>query len=132
VDARRQAREPFVVHADLHLLPTGGGGTWAKALDYLLTLRGVREDFSPRDPDRRLRACDVRSVELRYVGPDTRRPAGSDAPRHPSYWIARQSPLDDERRGDLGQIELAVPYALPWQNRSLFDARVPTFETGCE
>ena len=27
VDAQRRSREPFVVHADLHLLPTGGSGT---------------------------------------------------------------------------------------------------------
>jgi len=132
VDAQRHSREPFVVNADLHLLPTGGGGTWAKALDYLLTLRGIREDISPRDPDTHLRACDVRSVELRYVGADGRRPTGRDAPRYETYWIARQAPLDGERRSDVGRVDLAVPYSLPWQNRSLFDPRVPTFETGCE
>ena len=132
VDAQRRSREPFVVHPDLHLLPTGGGGTWAKALDYLLTLRGIREDTSPRDPDTHLRACDVTSVELRYVGADGRRPTGRDAPRYDTYWIARQAPVDGERRPDVGRADLAVPYSLPWQNRSLFDSRVPTFETGCE
>ena len=60
VEEQRRSREPFVVHADLHLLPTGGGGTWAKALDYLLELEDVRKDVSPREPDARLRACDVR------------------------------------------------------------------------
>jgi 4-amino-4-deoxy-L-arabinose transferase-like glycosyltransferase len=132
VDAQRRSREPFVVPADLHLLPTGGGGTWAKALDFLLTLRGVREDLSPRDPDGHVRACDVRTVELRYVDSEGRRPSGSDAPRYATYWIAREAPPDGERRADAGQVALSVPYSLPWQNRSLFDARVPTFETGCE
>jgi hypothetical protein len=132
VDTQRRSREPFVVHPDLHLLPTGGGGTWAKALDFLLTMRGVRKDLSPRDPDARLRACDVRTVELRYVGDDSPRPTGHDAPRYPSYWEARQTPLAGERRPAFGEVELAVPYSLPWRNRSLFDSRVPTFETGCE
>jgi hypothetical protein len=132
VDAQRRSREPFVVHSDLHLLPTGGGGTWAKALDYLLTLRGLREDLSPRDPDARLRSCDVTAVELRYVDADGRRPPGGDAPRYPTYWQARPAPLAAERRAEVGRVELSLPYALPWRNRSLFDARVPTFETGCE
>ena len=49
VEEQRRSREPFVVHSDLHLLPTGGGGTWAKALDYLLELEDIRKDVSPRD-----------------------------------------------------------------------------------
>ena len=49
VEEQRRAREPFVVHSDLHLLPTGGGGTWAKAMDYLLELEDVRKDVSPRE-----------------------------------------------------------------------------------
>lgn len=128
----RRAREPFVVHSDLHLLPTGGGGTWAKALDYLLELEDVRKDVSPRDPDARLRACDVTSVVLRYVPPDERgRPARGE-PRHESYWIARPAPLAGERRSEVGEARVEVPYSLPWRNRSLFDPRAPTFDTGCE
>jgi hypothetical protein len=131
-EEQRRAREPFAVHADLHLLPTGGGGTWAKALDYLLELEDVRKDVSPRDPDAHLRACDVSSVALRYVErPSGRRPA-RDEPSADRYWIARPAPPAGEKRDDLGRVALEVPYSLPWQNRSLFDPRAPTFETGCE
>jgi 4-amino-4-deoxy-L-arabinose transferase-like glycosyltransferase len=132
VEEQRRAREPFVVHADLHLLPTGGGGTWARALDYLLELEDVRKDVSPRDPQARLRACDVTAVVLRYVERDpARRPAGDEL-RHDRYWIARPAPLPGERRQDPGRLVLEAPYSLPWRNRSLFDPRAPTFETGCE
>jgi hypothetical protein len=132
VEEQRRAREPFAVHPDLHLLPTGGGGTWAKAMDYLLELEDVRKDVSPRDPDARLRACDVTTITLRYVErPSGRRPA-RDEPSADHYWIARQAPLAGEKREDLGRVALEVPYSLPWQNRSLFDPRAPTFETGCE
>lgn len=132
VDAERRSREPFVVHPDLHLLPTGGGGTWAKALDYLLELEDVRKDVSPRDPDARLRACDVTAVVLRYVGDNEERRRARDEPRHDTYWIARQAPLPGQRRNDRGEVMLETPYSLPWVNRSLFDPRAPTFETGCE
>jgi 4-amino-4-deoxy-L-arabinose transferase-like glycosyltransferase len=132
VEEQRRAREPFAVHADLHLLPTGGGGTWAKALDYLLELEDIRKDVSPRDPDARLRACDVTSVVLRYVERDPRRRPARDEPAAERYWIARQAPLPGERRDDLGRVAVEVPYSLPWTNRSLFDPRAPTFETGCE
>jgi hypothetical protein len=132
VEEQRRAREPFVVHADLHLLPTGGGGTWARALDYLLELEDIRKDVSPRDPDARLRACDVTSVVLRYVERDERRRPARDEPRHERYWIARPAPLAGECREDLGSAVAEVPYSLPWVNRSLFDPRAPTFETGCE
>jgi hypothetical protein len=131
-EEQRRSREPFVVHSDLHLLPSGGGGTWAKALDYLLELEDVRKDVSPRDPDARLRACDVTSVTLHYVERDERRRPARDEPRHERYWIARQAPLPGERREELGQVVAEVPYSLPWRNRSLFDPRAPTFETGCE
>ena len=129
---QRRAREPFVVHADLHLLPTGGGGTWAKALDYLLELEDVRKDVSPREPDARLRACDVQSVVLRYVERDERRRPARDEPSAARYWIARQAPLQGERHDDQGRVVVETPYSLPWVNRSLFDPRAPTFETGCE
>jgi len=132
VEEQRRSREPFVVHPDLHLLPTGGGGTWAKALDYLLELEDIRKDVSPRDPDARLRACDVTAVVLRYAERDERRRPARDEPRHERYWIARQAPLAGERREELGRVALEVPYSLPWRNRSLFDPRAPTFETGCE
>jgi hypothetical protein len=132
VEEQRRSREPFVVHSDLHLLPTGGGGTWAKALDYLLELEDVRKDLSPREDGARLRACDVTGVVLRYVERDERRRPAHDEPRHERYWIARQAPLAGERREDPGRVALEVPYLLPWQNRSLFDPRAPTFETGCE
>jgi 4-amino-4-deoxy-L-arabinose transferase-like glycosyltransferase len=132
VEEQRRAREPFVVHSDLHLLPTGGGGTWAKALDHLLELEDVRKDVSPREPEARLRACDVSAVVLRYVERDERRRPARDEPRHERYWIARQAPLTGERRDDPGRVVLETPYALPWINRSLFDPRAPTFETGCE
>lgn len=145
VEAQRRAREPVVVHADLHLLPTGGGGTWAKALDYLLELKGLRKDVSPRDPGARLRACEVTAVALRYVGRDARRPVRDEAPyveladrrpadepRHLAYWIARPAGPPGERRAEPGGGRLDVPYALPWRNRSLFDPRVATFDTGCE
>ena len=72
-------------------------------------------------------------MTLRYVERPTRASVGSDEPRYSSYWIARQAPLAGEQREvDLGRAALAVPYSLPWQNRSLFDPRAPTFETGCE
>ena len=132
VEEQRRAREPFVVHSDLHLLPTGGGGTWAKAMDYLLELEDVRKDVSPREDGARLRACDVTAVVLRYVERDERRRPARDEPRHERYWIARQAPPVGERREDLGRVVLEVPYSLPWRNRSLFDPRAPTFETGCE
>jgi hypothetical protein len=132
VEEQRRAREPFAVHADLHLLPTGGGGTWAKAMDYLLELEDVRKDVSPRDPDTHLRACDVTTVTLRYVERPSGRRAARDEPSADHYWIARQAPLAGEKREDLGRVALEVPYSLPWQNRSLFDPRAPTFETGCE
>ena len=132
VEEQRRAREPFVVHSDLHLLPTGGGGTWAKAMDYLLELEDVRKDVSPREPGDRLRACDVTTVVLRYVERDERRRPARDEPRHERYWIARQAPLEGQRRDDPGRVVLEVPYSLPWVNRSLFDPRAPTFETGCE
>ncbi|MCC7369370.1 MAG: glycosyltransferase family 39 protein [Chloroflexi bacterium] len=132
VDEQRRAREPFVVHADLHLLPSGGGGTWAKALDYLLELEDVRKDVSPREPGVRLRACDVTTVVLRYVERDERRRPARDEPRHERYWIARPAPLPGERREEQGRVVVETPYALPWVNRSLFDPRAPTFETGCE
>lgn len=132
VEEQRRSREPFVVHSDLHLLPTGGGGTWAKAMDYLLELEDVRKDVSPREDGARLRACDVTTVELRYVERDERRRPARDEPRHERYWIARQAPLAGERREDQGRVALEVPYSLPWLNRSLFDPRAPTFETGCE
>lgn len=132
VEEQRRSREPFVVHSDLHLLPTGGGGTWAKALDYLLELEDVRKDVSPREDGARLRACDVTTVVLRYVERDERRRPARDEPRHERYWIARQAPLTGERREELGRVALEVPYSLPWRNRSLFDPRAPTFETGCE
>jgi hypothetical protein len=133
VEEQRRSREPFVLHSDLHLLPSGGGGTWVKAMDYLLELEDVRKDVSPRDPDARLRACDVTAVVLRYVDRDDElhRPA-RDEPRHERYWIARPAPLAGERREELGRVALEVPYSLPWLNRSLFDPRAPTFETGCE
>jgi hypothetical protein len=131
-DEQRRAREPFVVHADLHLLPTGGGGTWAKALDYLLTLEDVRKDVTPRDPDAHLRACDVTSVTLRYVERPPGRRAARDEPSAERYWIVRQAPLPGERREELGRVVAETPYSLPWTNRSLFDPRAPTFETGCE
>jgi 4-amino-4-deoxy-L-arabinose transferase-like glycosyltransferase len=129
----RRAREPFVVHPDLHLLPTGGGGTWHKALEYLLELEDVRKDVGPRDPAARLRACDVTAVVLRYVDRDAeRQPPAREDPRHDRYWIVRPAPLAAERREEPGRIVLQAPYALPWTNRSLFDPRAPTFETGCE
>jgi hypothetical protein len=131
-DEQRRAREPFVVHADLHLLPTGGGGTWAKALDYLLELEDVRKDVSPRDPEARLRACDVKMVTLRYVERPEGRRRGRDEPSADRYWIARQAPLTGEKREELGRVVVEIPYSLPWKNRSLFDPRAPTFETGCE
>ncbi|HZO30223.1 MAG TPA: glycosyltransferase family 39 protein [Chloroflexota bacterium] len=132
VEEQRRAREPFVVHADLHLLPTGGGGTWAKALDYLLELEDVRKDVSPREDGARLRACDVTAVTLRYVERDERRRPARDEPRHERYWIAKPAPLGGERREEPGRVAVDGPYSLPWVNRSLFDPRAPTFETGCE
>lgn len=132
VDEQRRAREPFVVHSDLHLLPSGGGGTWAKALDYLLELADVRKDVSLREPDARLRACEVQTVVLRYVERDERQPPARDEPRHERYWIAQQAPLPGDRRDDPGRVALETPYSLPWVKRSLFDPRAPTFETGCE
>ena len=132
VDEQRRSREPFAVHADLHLLPTGGGGTWAKALDYLLELEDIRKDVSPRDPDAHLRACDVTGVTLRYVERDSRQRPARDEPNAERHWIARAAPPAGERRDDRGRVVLDVPYSLPWRNRSLFDPRAPTFETGCE
>jgi 4-amino-4-deoxy-L-arabinose transferase-like glycosyltransferase len=132
VEEQRRSREPFVVHSDLHLLPTGGGGTWAKAMDYLLELEDVRKDVSPREPDDRLRACDVTSIVLRYVERDERRRPAREEPRHERYWIAREAPLPGQRRDEPGRVVLETPYSLPWVNRSLFDPRAPTFETGCE
>jgi hypothetical protein len=131
VEVERRDDEPFVVHADLHLLPLGGGGTWAKALNYLLELEDIREDVSPREPDARLRACDVASVVLRSVDQDEGRRPSQDDVDHDEYWIARQAPLAGERRDDPGRAVLEVPYSLPWVDRSLFDPDVPTFETGC-
>jgi hypothetical protein len=69
---------------------------------------------------------------LRYVERDERRRQVRDEPRHERYWIARQAPLAGERRDDPGRVMLETPYSLPWRNRSLFDPRAPTFETGCE
>jgi hypothetical protein len=132
VEAQRRDREPFVVHADLHLLPTGGGGTWAKAMDFLLELEDIRKDVSLREPGARLRACDVQTVVLHYVERDDRRRPGRDEPRHERYWIVRQAPLPGQRRDDPGRVIQDTPYTLPWVNRSLFDPRAPTFETGCE
>jgi hypothetical protein len=136
VEANRRDREPFVVHADLHQLPTGGGGTWAKALDYVLQLDGVRRDVSPRDPRVTIRSCDVESVELRYVQRESRPGArpDPDEPRHPSYWIARQLPLAGGRapREVIGSVIVEEPYTLPYRPKSLFDKRLPTFDTGCE
>jgi hypothetical protein len=132
VEEQRPSREPVVVHSDLHLLPTGGGGTWARALDYLLELEDVRKGVSPREPDARLRACDVSTVALRYVERDEQRRPVRDEPRHERYWIARQAPLAGDRRDEPGRAALEVPYSLPWRNRSLFDPRASTFETGCE
>jgi 4-amino-4-deoxy-L-arabinose transferase-like glycosyltransferase len=132
VEEQRRAREPFVVHADLHLLPSGGGGDWAKTLNFLLELEDVRKDVSQREPGARLRACDVPAVVLHYVERDERRRPARDEPRHERYWIARPAALPGERRADAGQLVMETPYSLPWVNRSLFDPRAPTFETGCE
>lgn len=131
VDEQRRAREPFVVHPDLHLLPTGGGGTWAKALDYLLQLEDVRRDVGLREPDARLRACDVEWVELWYVQRDQRAPA-RDEPRHPAYWIVRPADDDPPTRAGRTMLALRAPYVVPFRPHSLFDDRVPTFDTGCE
>ena len=132
VEARRQDREPFAVHADLHRLPMGGGGDWAKVANFFLELEGVRKDVSPRDPNARVRACDVTAVELRHVRRDAGERRRADEPSSSTYWIVRQVGGADDRRAERGEVVETVPYSLPWRNRSLFDARVPTFETGCE
>ncbi|MFN8521501.1 MAG: glycosyltransferase family 39 protein [Chloroflexota bacterium] len=133
-DDQRRSREPFVVHADLHQLPTGGGGTWAKALDYVLQLEGLRRDVQPRDPSVTIRACDVEAVELRYVQREGRGQsrADPDEPRFPTYWLARQSPTRSRQWQPTGQEMLREPYTLPFRPKSVFDPRVPTFDTGCE
>ena len=132
IDEQRQDREPFAVHPDLHRLPMGGGGDWAKTLTFLLEMEGIRKDVSPRDPDARVRACDVRSVELRYARRDEHERRRADEPSSLTYWAARQAAPPNARRDDRGDVVLTTPYSLPWHNRSLFDQRVPTFETGCE
>src|SRR4029078_5464114 len=100
-----------------------GCGTGAKRWDYLLEREDVRKDVSPRDPDAHVRACDVTSVTLRYVERDSHRRPARDEPNAERYWIARQAPLAGERREDVGQVAVEVPYSLPWRNRSLFDPR---------
>ena len=132
VEEQRRAREPFAVHADLHLLPTGGGGTWAKALDYLLELEDIRKDVSPREPDAHLRACDVTGVDASVRRATSRRRPARDEPSADRYWIARQAPCPASSARIWAGWRLEVPYSLPWTNRSLFDPRAPTFETGCE
>lgn len=132
VQQQRRAREVLIVPAEARRLPTGGGGSWGRALNYLATVRDVPGTVARFDPTRPLRACDVRSVALWRVerGQAASPPPGARAGE--GYWIIRHTPLPSERRTDPGTIVLESPYALPWEQRSLFDPTVPTFETGCE
>ncbi|HYU18434.1 MAG TPA: glycosyltransferase family 39 protein [Chloroflexota bacterium] len=134
VAEQRRPREPFVAHRELHLLPTGGGGTWAKGLDFLLQFSGIRRDLELPEPGAHLRACDIRSVELRYVQRDSRSAVGTDPrePAYPAYWVARPSHDEPSAAEPSGTVALTAPYSLPFRPHSLFDERVPTFDTGCE
>jgi 4-amino-4-deoxy-L-arabinose transferase-like glycosyltransferase len=134
VDQSRRLREPFVVHEDLHWLKMAGGGNWATSLDFLLEMKGVRGDVASPPPPPSLDVCEVTHVELRYVDHDRDGDArrGSDDPKYPTYWIARQSQTDDRPEPRLGTVRLEAPYTAPSRRKSLFDPRVATGYAACD
>jgi len=128
---QRRDEEVLIVHADARRLPTGGGGNWGRSLQYLMAVTRIPGSVGRYDAARPIRACDVKTIELRRAkrGRAVNSPPGT--PRHEGYWLVRHAPLPGEVRDEPGLLTMAVPYLLPWQQRSLFNPNVPTFETGC-
>jgi 4-amino-4-deoxy-L-arabinose transferase-like glycosyltransferase len=129
---QRRSREVLIVHADARRLPTGGGGNWARVMNYFAIVHGVPVGVGRFDPYNSIRACDVQKVELRHVerGQAFNPPPGT--PSHEGYWVVRHARLPGESRAVSGIVSTAVNYTLPWRQRSLFDPLVTTFETGCD